>query len=435
MTKIVFIGGNLCMNKGGAAIVVSARDAIKKLIPDAEFTLSSFLYSSDFQMGEKYNIRIVSELSKSKLPFGDIMLWSFRLFRVAVWGTIHRRFGLNILKLTDERMLKEYTNCNVVIEISGDGLSGDYGIFSTFISFSKIMICVLLEKPVVIYAQSIGPYNLKWPVLNKESRILSKISRFFAGYVLNKVDLITVREEITLDILKKLGIAKPPIYLTADSAFLLAPASGEIIQKLLSKYEINPDEKIVGLSVSKNISMLQYDSKSKRSDSYYKEVLIQIIDYIRGKFGVKIILIPHATGPGDAADDRVAIREILLDIKDKNGIIGVTEDLTPEELKGIIGRCELLVGSRMHANIAALSMAIPTIAVGYSHKTKGIMKMMGQEEFICDFQELDISSIIKKIEKAWRNKERIAEELEIRGKIVKEQAFFNAVLVKQLLEA
>jgi len=435
MTKIVFIGGNLCTNKGGAAIAVSAHDAIKKLIPDAEFTLSSFLYSSDSQMGEKYNILVVSELDKYKFPFGIIILWSSRLFRVAVWRAIHKHFGLNIRKLTDEKLLKEYTNSDVAVEISGDGLSGDYGIISALISFSRIMTCVLLEKPVVIYAQSIGPYNLKWPVLNRESKILSEICRFFARYVLNRASLITVREEITLDILKKLGIDKPPIYLTADSAFLLAPASDEIMQKLLLKYDINPDEKIVGLSVSRNINMLQYDSKSKKSYIYYKEVLIQIIDYIRDKFGAKIILIPHATGPGDTADDRITVREILLDIKDKNGVIGVTEDLTPEELKGIIGRCELLVGSRMHANIAALSMAIPTIAVGYSHKTKGIMKMMGQEEFNCDFQELNISSIIDKLDKAWRNRDRITEELEIKGKIVKEQAFYNAILVKQLLEA
>ena len=89
----------------------------------------------------------------------------------------------------------------------------------------------------------------------------------------------------------------------------------------------------------------------------------------------------------------------------------------------------------MHANIAALSMAVPTIGIGYSHKTWGIMKMMGQEEFICDFQEVSVSIMMDKIDKAWQNREKITEELKQKTKIVQERAFYNAILVKQLLES
>ena len=439
MTKIIFIGGNLSKNIGGAAIVSSACRTLKEVIPAAEFTLLSFLPKYDFERSTRYpNIRIISELDEKKyhLPLPLLSSWLLRLLRSMVWKAIYKLFGLNAHKLIDEKILKEYANSDVIIEISGDGLSGDYGFFGIFISFPRILVGILLKKPVVIYAQSIGPYNIKWPFLiNKESAILSRFCRYFARYVLNSVSLITVREEITLNILKNLGIRKPPIYLTADSAFLLPPTSEGRVYEILSSYGVNPKEKIIGISVSSSISMLQYNSKSKVDYNHYKNVMIQIINYLTDKLDVKVILVPHVTSPGIMNDDRIIGAEICQKLKNKRKAVPISEELTPEELKGIIGRCDLFIGSRMHANIAALSMAVPTIAIGYSHKTWGIMKMMEQEEFICDFQEVTVSNVMAKIDKAWQNKEKISEELKQKTKIVQERAFYNAILVKQLLES
>lgn len=442
MTRIVFIGGNLSKNKGGAAIVISARNALKNIINDAEFILLSFADISDFKMGKIYNICVVPELTQNNSPLKSTTLSIFhmilcylRLFRAALWRIIYGIFGLNVRNLVDEKVLEEYTKSDIVIEVSGDGLSGDYGIFSILVSFSRIMTCILLEKPIAIYAQSIGPYNIKWPILSRESKILSKFCRFFARCVLNKVDLITVREDITLDILRKLGVTKPPIYLTADSAFLLPPAIDERIQEILSEYGVQSTDKTIGLSVSRNISKLQYDSESTKSYDHYKSLLLQIIDYIMEKFDVKIILIPHVTGPRDLGDDRVIIREILQDIKNRKSVIGITEDLTPEELKGIIGRSELFIGSRMHANIAALSMEVPTLAIGYSHKTRGIARMAGQEEFVCDINTMTWAEIRDKIDTAWNNRQEISKEIKNNMIHIKEKAYYNGILIKELLDS
>jgi polysaccharide pyruvyl transferase WcaK-like protein len=435
MTKILFIGGNLSQNKGGAAIVLSARSALKKIIPDAEFTLTTFIPKYDLKMGSIYNIRVVPESDKNEFPFQRSLLWQLRLLRSIVWKAIDKLFGLNAHKLIDEKILKEYANSDIIIEISGDGLSGDYGASLMTISLPRILICTLLEKTIVIYAQSIGPFKIKWPLLNRQSLFLSYFCGYFARFVLNKVDLITVREEITLNILKNFGITKPPIYLTADSAFLLLPTSKEKVYEILSSYGVDHEEQIIGLSVSRSISMLQYNSKSRTDFSHYKDVIIQIIDYLTDKLDTRIILIPHVTGPGIMNDDRIIGAEIYQCLKNKKKVVLISEDLTPAELKGIIGRCNLFIGSRMHANIASISMKVPTVAIGYSHKTEGIMKAAGQEAFICDFGKLTSTDIIAKIEKAWVNRERIAKELEQNIQILEEKANYNAILVKELLHS
>ena len=41
-------------------------------------------------------------------------------------------------------------------------------------------------------------------------------------------------------------------------------------------------------------------------------------------------------------------------------------------IKGYISRCELFIGARTHATIAAYSTGVPTLVLGYSVKARGI---------------------------------------------------------------
>ncbi|NIN03283.1 MAG: polysaccharide pyruvyl transferase, partial [Hydrotalea flava] len=73
------------------------------------------------------------------------------------------------------------------------------------------------------------------------------------------------------------------------------------------------------------------------------------------------------------------------------------------ELKGIIGRCDLFIGARMHSNIASISMHVPTVALAWSHKYHGIMKMVEQEKYVCDIRTTTFNELVSKINDAWSN--------------------------------
>jgi colanic acid/amylovoran biosynthesis protein len=48
--------------------------------------------------------------------------------------------------------------------------------------------------------------------------------------------------------------------------------------------------------------------------------------------------------------------------------------MSSSDFKGVIGLCHVLVGSRMHTNIAAMSQGIPTVAIAYSRKAWATMR-------------------------------------------------------------
>ena len=50
------------------------------------------------------------------------------------------------------------------------------------------------------------------------------------------------------------------------------------------------------------------------------------------------------------------------------------QDQNGTQLKEIISNCEVFVGARTHATIAAYSTCVPTLVVGYSVKARGIAK-------------------------------------------------------------
>ncbi|GAI33439.1 unnamed protein product, partial [marine sediment metagenome] len=109
------------------------------------------------------------------------------------------------------------------------------------------------------------------------------------------------------------------------------------------------------------------------------KLMAQVVDYLVSRLDAKVILVPEVIGPTEASDDRVIGALVLDKVEHKDRALSITNEYGPEELRGLIGQCDLFIGARMHANIAAFSMHIPTIAIAYSYKFHGIMKMLGQE--------------------------------------------------------
>ena len=89
----------------------------------------------------------------------------------------------------------------------------------------------------------------------------------------------------------------------------------------------------------------------------------------------------------------------------------------------------------MHANIAATSMCVPTLAIAYSHKSYGIMRILGMEKYVLDFRTMTFGEMTFGIDDLWRDREKIKVELRSNVEIIKHRALQNGKLVKNLIDS
>lgn len=408
MTKIVITNTNCSWNKGSAAQVISTCKILRKIIPETEFTLISHHPELDTKYCKIHNIKVVSSiwwrLPRRRIIGGIFYRTFFPLVNI-LWAILFK-IGLNPMSVKNP-LIQEICSATMILDLSGDSFSDSKGGFSPSIA-STILLFVSLKKPVVLFSQSIGPFK-KWTMP-------------LARFCLNKVSLIIVRERITKNYLEKIGV-ESPIYLTADCAFVLDSAPRERVEDILSKENIDITKRpLVGVSAN---AML--DNKE------YVNLMARIIDYVIEKLNAQVVFVPHVVGINGVGDDRVIGEKIYKMTKNKGNISLIRGDYSPEELKRIIGTCDIFIGGRMHANIAAISSCVLTLAIAWSHKYYGIMEAIGQEKYVCNYKTVNFDELKSKIDDLWNNKEKIREVLKVKVEEQKKLAWYSGELVRDLL--
>ena len=141
-----------------------------------------------------------------------------------------------------------------------------------------------------------------------------------------------------------------------DSAFLLEPRGAEIP-------EVFQPHNTVGINVSPLLLRRARNAKLILGN------LIALIDTILRTTDSAVALIPHAVQNGN--DDRDPLKELYAAFQG-SGRVCLIKDQSASQLKSIIALCSSFIGARTHAVIAAYSSGVPTLALGYSVKAKGL---------------------------------------------------------------
>lgn len=279
--------------------------------------------------------------------------------------------------------LRATAEADLVVDLSGDMLTEGSGVVVGISHFYPLVLAWLLRTPYVVCAQSIGPFDKLRPL---------------AAFLLNRSALTTIREATTLEHLAPLGIEDPT--LTADLAFML---------------EILPDEHWVPKVQSLGATKLGVSVSSILEKRYLEATGGDLVDDLADILesepfrDLTIVAVSHVTGPAESKDDRVQARRLAERLGSR--CLLVDDDLDSRTIKSVIGQCDLFIGARMHANIAALSQGIPTVAMAYSHKTVGIMTSLGIPEFIVGGDELTKDGLTAALHKLRSESDRVASTL------------------------
>lgn len=214
---------------------------------------------------------------------------------------------------------------------------------------------------------------------------------------LKRYSLITAREKLTYNLLKDKLPASNIVY-APDTAFLLP----SVEKKLPEGFE---EGNTIGINVS------PVSIQNAKSGDKFVDYMVELINYIINNTNYQIAFIPHVVIPGN--DDREVLNIIKNKCKNKDRIVLISDN-NCMILKGYISRCEMFIGARTHATIAAYSTMVPTVSLGYSIKARGIAKdLFGSEkQFVLPVQSISSGQILID-EFCWLNeyKEKIRKQL------------------------
>lgn len=370
-------GGNL--NRGCEAIITSTSKLIKNRCNNTNITIATQYYDSDIER----EIPNIDKYIKSE----DIQESTIinRVYRYAL-----RRLNLNKahIKSVYKNVIDEIKKSNICFVIGGDTYFKEYSMLDTLYTLNK-------------EARNLKKKNILWCCSIEKDEIDEEMKKD-----LKEFDLIIARETITLNNLYEKGI-KNNVKLYPDPAFTMEPQEVRL-----------PSGWKMGKTIIINTSPLIMKFESK--ENIVAESIQYLIDYILKNTDYTVALLPHVDC------DVITNTKIYEKFKNDKRVININFGYSAPELKYIISKSEILIGARTHATIAAYSMYVPTLVVGYSVKSLGIARdIFGTEtdmvipvNTIIDKEELTVA-----FKKIFNNKKNIKIYLEEKMPNYKERAY------------
>ncbi len=432
MIKILIAENIPSLNKGEMAIYGGMLEIFKTL---GDFKVAMFSNSAVVDR-ERYgdNVEII-DISKSlyissgtRGPFIKIIVSMWALIQHFIFLIIYKLLGQRVLSVFRQQIWRFYVDADLVI-IGHNGTFGIGGGLGAPLYLMPIYIPLMAKfmgKPVVIFGGSI-------PRPRRFKRIVSAIFR----YVINKIDLVTLRESKSFENLKELGARTDHVYVLPDLAFLLPPAEFCRGEEILTEHGINREHgPLIGFTFTRQIASHACSELDNPEEKYryHAEMMAKVTDAIIEKLNATVLFIPHCIGIAIDLDDRLVGEDIFNLCKNKEKVKLITEEYDPKELKAIIGQCVLFIGERLHSVIGALSMYVPSLVVSFaSDQRLEIIKDVCDESFIYHVEKLDAQSLLDKIKWLWINKEDISGQLKNKKGPIYEGAMKNGELLRQVL--
>jgi colanic acid/amylovoran biosynthesis protein len=383
-------------NLGVSALCVSTLDALATHLPQASLTL----FDEDWGLR-----RDVIETRQGQFGFDRFgARYSRRLHRPESMWNLRLSSRLGGLGNPGARAI---LHSNAVLDISGgDSFTDLYGARR----FNSVVIPKLIalehNVPLVLLPQTYGPF---------ESPRMRKI----AERVVRDSALAYARDPDSFRMLRELAddAFDPERHRSGvDVAFALeARAPHAALPPHLKQWLQHRATPLIGINVS---GLILNDPEMARArfgiKCNYGDVIISSISSLLRESDCNVVLIPHVITPADHFESDIRAcasiaQQLGGHVSDRVAVCPPLDD--PREVKGIIGKLDWFCGTRMHSAIAALSSGVPTAALAYSGKTRGVFDTCAQADHVFDLRELTTERAVEQIRWSWRVRNAAARAL------------------------
>ncbi len=259
-----------------------------------------------------------------------------------------------------------------------------------------IALAQKLGLKTMLYANGIGP-------------ITKKFNRNLSNKILNRADLITLRDDKSDEELKSLHVSKPEIIITADPAFTI-----DVDTSLSGKYL----RRMAGVDDGKKLFVVSV-REWKTSCKNFEEHLARLCDYMVENYGFYPLFIPM-----QYPDDIEISKKVMKQMHHPAYII--SRSLSVPETFSVLSEAELVVGMRLHSLIYATTLEIPAMALVYDMKISAFMDSVNQPDWL-NVEEFSFENAKDTVDTIIKEKEIKKEEIRKTNALLKQKAQENAL--------
>ncbi len=327
---LIEVKGVQFRNKGAYLMLIATKRGLEKLGLNYQLVLSP---GPNLPYLERAKSGAWQKLAFRRFGFDFAPV--FNRFPKALVNVL-RRYGI----VTEQQV-------DIVIEASGFAYGDQWPLQFLQNTAKEVRRCHLANKPFIFMPQAFGPFT-------------SAASKAAMATIIEYASLIFVRDVESMAHLQSCVAQLPShVHLSCDFTIGLKP-SPPITTPALAAGEMNsryavliPNHKIVS----------KYHHQTAEADHQnYVESFAAAADFLLLQ-GIEVYLLNH-----EGVQDQQICQEIAQLSKAK--LLAIAD---PLDLKRFIGQAELVVSSRFHGAINALSQGVPCIATSWSHKYQQMM--------------------------------------------------------------
>jgi polysaccharide pyruvyl transferase WcaK-like protein len=307
-------------------------------------------------------------------------------------------------------VVRTVADSDLVLDVSGgDSFTDLYGAARFRQIIAPKQIALATGRPLVLLPQTYGPFS-------------RATSRRVARKFLAAARLAYARDEDSYVRLQELlGDRFDPARhrLGVDLAFGLKPKAPAKLDPSVAHALGDDSSERVGLNMSGLIANRPQDAAARFGlDCDYRALTLGLVSWFLENTDARLLLIPHVHAPrGHYESDLDAALTLLDGLPPRlasaaaDRVTVVQQKLEAHELKWLIGQTDWFCGTRMHSTIAALSSGVPTAALAYSLKTRGVFATCQLADAVVDLRDSTVSAALDRLQHMWRDRRSTVETL------------------------
>lgn len=394
--NILLLNAHSSQNAGDLAILEQSIHCLRTAYPQANITVTI----NDEQGSLPKGVSYIPSLTRWLVQLDNQGNWRWRKILLLPYTILLFIFALayrilNLPLTTQEvnqrKLLKAYYQADLIAVIGGGHLYARHKLNISFIwLWVGLAFCIVLGKPLIFLPQSFGP-------------LPGNFQRGLLSWLLNRSTLTAAREYRSLRLLHQIGVTKANLVLP-DLAFAMdTQGSSPYIAK-------TTDRPIIGLT------LMDWGSQNDKftNQANYEAAIIALISLVQQQYKASVYLFAQCTGPTPDQDDRRIARRLIEQLPDQSNVQLVDAVLSPSELQCAYQQLDMLIATRMHSAIFALNNCVPTLMIGYLHKSAGLMEQLSLPNAQIDINQVNPELLTSRFEQIWQARQTIQNHLQQR---------------------